>query len=234
MLPDGTVHPGRARPVRADAALRLTWQVTPQNKFAAWCQRIWKRKGHDFSSGTDPRAAQPRDAQHGALRGGAGAVDVDPEQQLLFEGGYSTCYQHPVSGDAGREPKTRVDAGVVRRTRRRATRRSTRTSTRTCTYTTGCTQLDVVAVAQARRRPAAGSGGVGVVCDRDAQRQGGVPGLVRPGRRLLPSATATWSPNYVNNRPQTVTVYNTPIIRSSDSWTTTSGSTCRTPGRSSG
>jgi len=64
ILPDGTVYRSVIDQFVRSPALRLTWQMSQQHKLAAWYQRIFKRKGHEFSSGIDPRAGQPRDANH--------------------------------------------------------------------------------------------------------------------------------------------------------------------------
>src|SRR6266850_1322014 len=47
-------------------SVRLTWQATPNNKIAMFASRWWKRKGKDFTAGTDPRIGQFRDPRHGA------------------------------------------------------------------------------------------------------------------------------------------------------------------------
>src|SRR5258705_763592 len=45
-------------------SLRLTWQVNPNNKIAAFGSRWWKRKGKDFTAGVDPRGGQLREPGH--------------------------------------------------------------------------------------------------------------------------------------------------------------------------
>ena len=44
-----------------DALGRVTWQINQKNKFAAFFNRTWKRKGKDFGAGSDPRAGSYRD-----------------------------------------------------------------------------------------------------------------------------------------------------------------------------
>ena len=64
MAPDGERVQSILDQFVRDTALRLTWQASSANKVSAFLERIWKRKGKDFTFGQDPRAATQRDPNH--------------------------------------------------------------------------------------------------------------------------------------------------------------------------
>ena len=64
---------GRAAPSTIDQYIRdalgrVTWQINQKNKFAAFFNRTWKRKGKDFGPGADPRSGSYRDPRTGNTR----------------------------------------------------------------------------------------------------------------------------------------------------------------------
>src|SRR5438876_9820829 len=77
-----------------DALARATWQINQNNKVASFFQRIFKRKGHDFTFGTDPRAATFRDPHTGHYALGNIKYTNTLTSKILVEGGYSTNYAH--------------------------------------------------------------------------------------------------------------------------------------------
>jgi Carboxypeptidase regulatory-like domain len=77
-----------------DALARVTYQVNGQNKVAAFFQRTWKRKGKDFTFGTDPRAATQRDPHKAHYAVGQVKWTNTLSSKILLESGYSTSYQH--------------------------------------------------------------------------------------------------------------------------------------------
>jgi hypothetical protein len=77
-----------------DALARLTWQINQNNKLASFFQRIFKRKGHDFTFGTDPRASTFRDPHTGHYALGNIKYTNTLSSKILLEGGYSTNYAH--------------------------------------------------------------------------------------------------------------------------------------------
>jgi hypothetical protein len=77
-----------------DGLARVTWQVNQKNKFAAFMQRTWKRKGKDFGFGTDPRAGTQRDPHKGHYAIGNAKYTNTLTNKILLEAGYSTAYQH--------------------------------------------------------------------------------------------------------------------------------------------
>ena len=77
-----------------DGLARLTWQINQSHKLASFFQRIWKRKGGDFTFGTDPRASTFRDPRTGHYALGNIKYTNARTSRMLIEGGYSTNYAH--------------------------------------------------------------------------------------------------------------------------------------------
>jgi hypothetical protein len=77
-----------------DALGRLTWQINQKNKFAAFFNRTWKRKGKDFGAGTDPRAGSYRDPRTGKYAVGQAKYTNTLTARWLLEAGYSTPINH--------------------------------------------------------------------------------------------------------------------------------------------
>ncbi|MCM3879401.1 MAG: TonB-dependent receptor, partial [Vicinamibacterales bacterium] len=216
-----------------DGLARLTWQVNQKTKVAAFMQRTWKRKGKDFGFGTDPRAGTQRDPSKAHYAIGNAKYTNTLTSKILLEAGYSTAYQHWTGFN---QPAVRLDRyladGVTVNPAWLANGRITDTASNInprCAYAAGCLAwvsngqdqrtADIRRVVVASMSYVTGThnikfgfqnsfGPVHVYTDRQAD-------LVQ---------------NYVNNRPQTVTVYTTPSNRFShvdydlgyyiqDSWT---------------
>ena len=73
---------------------RVTWQISPKNKFAVFFERTWKRKGKDFGFGADPRSGTQRDPNKAHYGVGQGKFTSTLTSKILFEAGYSSSYQH--------------------------------------------------------------------------------------------------------------------------------------------
>jgi hypothetical protein len=86
---------------------RLTWQVSPRNKFAAYMDRAMRLRGHAMGSGTDPRTASVEWNTPTFATGSAKWTStVSP--QLMIEGGlafnrerYDNLYQDGVAAERG-------------------------------------------------------------------------------------------------------------------------------------
>jgi hypothetical protein len=75
--------------------LRLTYQVTPKNKFTAYYDRYPKFKGHEMGAVTDPEtAAARRDWRHAIYYTGSAKFTSTVTSRLLFEAGYSTNIEY--------------------------------------------------------------------------------------------------------------------------------------------
>jgi hypothetical protein len=77
-----------------DALGRVTWQISPKNKFAAFFNRTWKRKGKDFGAGSDPRAGSYRDPRTGKYAVGQAKYTNTLSAKWLLEAGYSSPINH--------------------------------------------------------------------------------------------------------------------------------------------
>ena len=144
-LPDGSIIRGILDQFVRDAALRLTWQVSPQNKFAGmYCSGSGSGRGKDFTYGADPRASQQRDTEDGMLRSRAGAVDDDAEQQVCCSRAATppTWSSHTAYGSA---PGRLQDAAFSPEWYAHAQKTDTALNKNfypQCAYTTGCTSWD--------------------------------------------------------------------------------------------
>ena len=70
-----------------DALGRLTWQINQKNKFAAFFNRTWKRKGKDFGAGSDPRAGSYRDPRTGKYAVGQAKYTNTLDRPMAAGGG---------------------------------------------------------------------------------------------------------------------------------------------------
>jgi hypothetical protein len=77
-----------------DALGRLTWQMSQKNKFAAFFNRTFKRKGKDFGAGSDPRAGSYRDPRTGHYAVGQAKYTNTLTSRWLLEAGYSSPLNH--------------------------------------------------------------------------------------------------------------------------------------------
>jgi hypothetical protein len=208
-LPDGTVLHGIQDQFVRDAAARLTWQVNPTNKVSAMYERIWKRMGKSFGSGTDPRAAQTRDQKKGLFGAGEGKWTSTLNSKLLLEGGYSTYIvqftqwpqpsQRPVRGTAA------WDAG--------ASKSDTALNTNfypECALPTGCTSWITTEYRRTVDQRHSVGASMSYVTGTHNLKVGFQDTFGKDDQ--FRDRTADLGLNYVNNKPNTVTVYNTPLI----------------------
>ena len=77
-----------------DALGRVTWQIDQKNKFAAFFNRTWKRKGKDYGAGADPRAGSYRDPRTGKYAVGQAKYTNTLSGRWLLEAGYSSPINH--------------------------------------------------------------------------------------------------------------------------------------------
>jgi hypothetical protein len=87
--PDGS--PGIEDQWIQNQMVRLTWQVTPSNKFTVYHDRYPKFKGHEMGARFDPeRAAQRREPGHALYYTGQAKWTSTVTPRLLLETGFST------------------------------------------------------------------------------------------------------------------------------------------------
>src|SRR5262245_7767973 len=89
VAPDGEVINSYIDTYVRGPSLRLTWQATPNMKIATFGSRWWKRKGKDFTAGTDPRVGQFRDPHRAHHFAGDVKWTWTPHSAFLVEAGYS-------------------------------------------------------------------------------------------------------------------------------------------------
>jgi hypothetical protein len=69
---------------------RLTWQATPKQKFAGFFQRVFKRLGGNFGFGTDPRIGTQRDPTNAHNYLLHGKWSMTPTSNWLLEVGHAS------------------------------------------------------------------------------------------------------------------------------------------------
>ena len=190
-----------------DAGARLTYQANGSNKFAGFFQRVWKRKGKDFSFGQDPRAATQRDPHTAHYGVGHIKWTMTATSKLLLEGGYSTSYQHWTGGNQMGRFQPRETPLWHQFAQKTDTALNVNPD---CAYAFGCTSWG--SVAQNRTEATRGIYALSASYVTGSHNfKAGVQRAGGPGDTYS-ERNADLVQNYVNGRPQSVTVYNTPII----------------------
>ena len=197
----GSVHPGRrpAPDLPGDAA---------NQKFAGFFQRVWKRKGKDFSFGQDPRAATQRDPHTAHYGVGHLKWTMASTSKLLFEGGYSTSYQHWTGGNQAGRFKERDTPEWYQFAQKIDTALNINPD---CAYSFGCTSWGSVAQNQHR----GDAHGLRVLHVRTSPaRTTSRSACSMPAARATTTAseTPTWCRTTRTAGRSSVTVYNTPVI----------------------
>jgi hypothetical protein len=207
ILSDGTVYRTVLDQFVRDTSLRLTWQVSQQHKFSTFFSRIWKRKGHDFSAGVDPRAGQPRDAKRALYGVGQARWSSTLSSKFMVEGGYSTAINNPVIGMPDESRKVRGTPEWYASAQRTDTAYNKNPD---CIYATGCTQwMSANWNKRGYQRHVVAASASYVTGTHNLKV--GVQDTFGPARNIY-DRNADLVEAYVNNKPSTVTVYNTPIL----------------------
>jgi len=205
--PDGDQIQGILDQFVRDVALRLTLQATPQNKVAVFLERIYKRKGKDFTFGQDPRASTLRDPNHAHYAIGALKWTSTPANRLMVEAGISTSYQHWTGGNQPGRAKERWSPDWYAFAQRTDTALNI---TPDCAYPFGCTSWmsvqDQRTEATRRVYQASASYVTGTHNLKIGFQDSTGPDDIYTTRN------GDLIENYVNGRPQTVTVFNSPTI----------------------
>ena len=194
-------------------SVRLTWQAAPKHKLATFIQRWWKRKGKDFSAGTDPRVGQFRDPAKAHHTVGNVKWTSPFTNNILFEGGYSWTLFDWHGGPAPGVLKERGTPEWFTQTRKTANARMVHPQ---CAYTAensavaGCTawgsllsqrQDNTRIVFDGRMSYVTGSHNIKV----------GYTHEIGPDGRMGNEHNGDIQLNYNNGLPNTVTVFNTPL-----------------------
>jgi hypothetical protein len=207
VAPDGEHIQGILDQFVRDVALRLTWQATPQNKVSAFLQRIYKRKGKDFTFGQDPRAATLRDPDHAHYAIGAIKWTSTPTNRLMFEAGISTSYQHWTGGNQPGRSKDRWSPEWYAFAQRTDTALNVNPD---CAYPFGCTQWMSVQDqrTEATRRVYQASA---AYVTGTHNLKVGFQDSTGPDD-IYTTRNADLIENFVNHQPSSVTVFNSPTI----------------------
>jgi hypothetical protein len=226
VTPRGEILRGIVDTYIRDVSVRLTWQATQKNKFAIFVQRVWKRLGQNFNFGQDPRIGTQRDPHHAHNYLAIMKWTATPTNRWLLEVG------HVNSVFNWRSTPSELD-----RQKERGTPEWYRFAQRTdtalninpeCAYVTGCTNwmsLNDTRTEAGRMHTMAAAT---YVTGTHNVKVGFNNNLGLNALKL--DRNADLSQNYVNNRPSTVTVYNTPVdvpgwvdydlgVFAMDSWT---------------
>jgi hypothetical protein len=190
-----------------DVALRLTYQPTPRNKVAAFLERIYKYKGKDFTFGQDPRASTLRDPDHAHYAIGAIKWTSTISPRLLFETGLSTSYQHWTGSNQPGRSFQRGSPDWYAYAQKTDTALNINPD---CAYATGCTMWMSVQDQRTEATRRVYQASLSYVTGTHNLKVG-FQDSTGPSD-LYTTRNGDLIENYVNNRPSTVTVYNTPTI----------------------
>lgn len=189
-----------------DSGLRLTYQATAQHKLAGFFQRIWKRKGKDFSFGQDPRSSTQRNPATAHYGVGHIKWTMTASSKLLLEGGYSTSYQHWTGGNQIGRFKQRDTPEWYQFAQRMDEALNINPD---CAYSFGCTQWGSVPQNRTEATRAVYAFSASYVTGSH-NFKAGVQKAGGPGDTYS-ERNADLVQRYTNGRPQSVDVYNTPI-----------------------
>jgi hypothetical protein len=220
VAPDGEVINSYIDTYVRGPSVRLTWQATPNHKIATFASRWWKRKGKDFSAGTDPRVGQFRDPLRAHHFVGNVKWSWTPRSTFLVEAGYSTAAFDWLGGPAAGVAKARGTPEWYTQTRKTDTQRQIHPQ---CAYDTGCTaqrQDNTRNVFDGRVSYVTGTHNIKV----------GYTHEIGPDYRMDNEHNGDIQLNFNQGRPSTVTVFNTPLnapgiveydaaLFAQDSWT---------------
>lgn len=207
VAPDGEHIQGILDQFVRDVALRTTYQAAPQQKVSAFLQRIWKYKGKDFTFGQDPRAATQRDPNHAHYAIGALKWTSTPTNRLMFEAGYSTSYQHWTGGNQPGRSKTRGTPEWYAFAQRTDTALNINPD---CAYPFGCTQWMSVQDQRTEATRRVYQASMSYVTGTHNLKVG-FQDSTGPDD-IYTTRNGDLIENYVNGKPSTVTVFNSPTI----------------------
>jgi hypothetical protein len=209
VAPDGEVIRAVNDQLSRNGTLRLTWQINDKMKLAPFVQRLWKEVGNSFVYGQDPRTGQQRDPTHANNFFGTAKWTYAATSKMLFEGGYATTYQNmtqmPVIGTGGSFIEDRSNPLFYTRVEKADTALNINPQ---CPYSYGCTSWGSSNAGRTQAEGRIWSASMAYVTGSHNFKFGfqdkmGVDDVLNQRNGDLIA-------NYVNNKPSTVTVYNTP------------------------
>ena len=229
VAPDGEVIRAVNDQHTRNASLRLTWQINDKMKFAPFVQRLWKELGNSFTYGQDPRAGTQRDPTKANNFFGTAKLTITATNKLLIEGGYATTFQnmsaYPQVGTGASFIEDRGNPLFYKNVQKTDTALNINPE---CPYSYGCTNWGSSNAGRTQAEAKIWSGSMAYVTGTHNMKVGfqyvfGVDDVLNQRNGDLIA-------RYNNNRPSTVTVYNTPAnqkaginmdlgIYVQDSWT---------------
>jgi hypothetical protein len=228
VAPDGEVIREVNDQLSRNGTLRLTWQINDKMKLSPFVQRLWKEVGNSFVYGQDPRIGQQRDPTKANNFFGNAKWTYAATSKLLFEGGYASTYQNitqaPLVGSIG---------ALVDRTNPLFFTQFERTDTALninplCAYSYGCTNWGTSNYGRTQAEARIWSASVAYVTGSHNLKVGFQDKVGQDD--VLNQRNGDLIAAYVNNKPNSVIVYNTPAnqkvgihmdlgIYAQDSWT---------------
>jgi hypothetical protein len=209
VAPDGEVTRAVSDAHTRNLTARLTWQINDKIKFAPLLQRLWKQTGRDFAFGTDPRAAQQRDPRHALNFFGVAKLTYAASSKLLFEGGYASTFQnmsqYPMVGVSASFIEDRANPLFYTNVQKTDTALNINPE---CAMAFGCTLWGSSNAGRTQAEAKIWSASMAYVTGSHNLKVGfqavhGVDDVLNQRNGDLIAV-------YVNNRPSSVTVFNTP------------------------
>ncbi len=207
VAPDGEVINSFIDTYVRGPSARVTYQVSTNNKIAMFASRWWKRKGKDFSAGTDPRVGQFRDPKKAHHWVGNVKWTSTVAGKFLIEGGYSAAEFDWHGGPAPGVLKERGSVEWYTQTRKTDTQRQIHPQ---CAYDTGCTTWGSLLSQRQDNTRHVLDGRISYVTGTHSIKLGYVHEL-GPDGRMASEHNGDIQLNYNQGRPSTVTVFNTPL-----------------------
>ena len=207
VAPDGEVINSFIDTYVRGPSARLTYQVSTNNKIAMFASRWWKRKGKDFSAGTDPRVGQFRDPKKAHHFVGNMKWTSTVAGKFLIEGGYSVAEFDWHGGPAPGVLKERGTPEWYTQTRKTDTQRQIHPQ---CAYDTGCTTWGSLLSQRQDNTRHVLDGRISYVTGSHNIKLGYTYEF-GPDGRIASEHNGDLQLNYNQSRPSTVTVFNTPL-----------------------
>jgi hypothetical protein len=229
VAPDGEIIRAVNDQHSRNGDLRLTWQINDKMKFAPFLQRTWKQLGKDFVFGQDPRSSVQRDPTKANNFFGTAKFTITASNKLLFEGGYSTNFQnttiYPQVGTAAAFIEDRTNPLFYTQVQKTDTALNINPD---CALASGCTLWGTNNAGRTQAEAKVFSASMAYVTGSHNLKVGFQNS--RGADDVLNQRNGDLIAVYANNKPNSVTVYNTPAnqrayvnmdlgIYVQDSWT---------------
>jgi hypothetical protein len=216
-----------------DVGTRLTWQAAKNYKLGMFVERWWHQKGHSISAGVDPRAGEQRDPRNAHHSIGDFKLTAPMTSRWLLEAGYSWAMfawkGGPPAGSPAQLAENDLFSPAWYATAQAGDTALNKNFPNQCAYQTGCTSWNTTRSQRQESQHNTAAASASYVTGSHNIKFG-FSNQWGPGRQRKNTRNGHLIENYTNNLPQTVTVWNDPIIQPSyvaydlgvyaqDSWT---------------